>query len=70
MRSSQSCRGISGHELAVRDGSVERVGDLAHRLAVPLHGLEVRTASLEQAYMELTADSVEYGTAAALEGRV
>ncbi|GAA4620885.1 ATP-binding cassette domain-containing protein [Actinoallomurus vinaceus] len=61
---------ISGHELAVRDGSVERVGDLAHRLAVPLHGLEERTASLEQAYMELTADSVEYGTAAALEGRV
>ncbi|GAA0333967.1 ATP-binding cassette domain-containing protein [Actinoallomurus spadix] len=61
---------VSDHELAVRDGSIERVGDLAHRLGVPLHGLEVRTASLEQAYMELTADSVEYGTTAAVpEGR-
>ncbi|WP_433169079.1 ABC transporter ATP-binding protein [Kribbella sp. CA-247076] len=39
----------------------ERVGDLAHELGVRLHQLHTEHASLEEAYMELTADSVEYG---------
>jgi ABC-2 type transport system ATP-binding protein len=43
--------------------SVERVGDLAHELGVRLHDLHTEHASLEEAYMELTADSVEYGVA-------
>jgi ABC-2 type transport system ATP-binding protein len=52
-------------ELIVREVSAERIGDLAHELGVRLHRLSERTASLEQAYMELTANSVEYGTVAA-----
>ncbi|GAA2083903.1 ABC transporter ATP-binding protein [Actinomadura alba] len=47
-------------ELIVTDVPVERVGELAHEEGVPLHELTARKASLEQAYMELTADSVEY----------
>ncbi|MGW1347061.1 ABC transporter ATP-binding protein [Kribbella sp. NPDC002412] len=42
---------------------VERVGDLAHELGVRLHELHTEHASLEEAYMELTADSVQYGVA-------
>jgi ABC-2 type transport system ATP-binding protein len=52
-------------ELILREVSVERIGDLAHELGMRLHRLSERTASLEQAYMELTASSVEYGTVAA-----
>ncbi|MET9604183.1 ATP-binding cassette domain-containing protein [Streptomyces sp. NPDC006512] len=48
-------------ELAVRGRTAEEVGDLAHRLGVRLHRLDGVPASLEQAYMELTARSVEYG---------
>ncbi|MEU1894767.1 ABC transporter ATP-binding protein [Streptomyces pristinaespiralis] len=40
----------------------ERVGELAHRHRVPLHELTTRAASLEEAFMGLTADSVEYGS--------
>jgi len=43
----------------------EQVGDLAYQLGVPLHELSVRTASLEQAYLDLTADSIEYASPAA-----
>ncbi|GAA4546587.1 ATP-binding cassette domain-containing protein [Amycolatopsis samaneae] len=52
-------------ELLAHDVAVGTVGDLAHELGVRLHGLGERTASLEQAYMELTASSVEYGTGVA-----
>jgi ABC-2 type transport system ATP-binding protein len=48
-------------QLVVTGVSVERVGDLAHELAVRLHELHTHQASLEEAYMELTADSVQYG---------
>lgn len=37
-----------------------RIGDLAFRHGVRLHELATRAASLEAAFMELTADSVEY----------
>jgi ABC-2 type transport system ATP-binding protein len=40
----------------------ERVGELAHHHRVPLHELTTRAASLEEAFMGLTADSVEYGS--------
>jgi len=53
-----------GDELLVHDADVTAVGDLAHELGTRLHGLSERTASLEQAYMELTAGSVEYGVTA------
>ncbi|MCX4692913.1 ABC transporter ATP-binding protein [Streptomyces sp. NBC_01408] len=49
-------------ELVIKGRSVEEVGDLAHRLGVRVHELCTVSASLEQAYMELTAQSVEYGT--------
>ncbi|MFJ1762933.1 ATP-binding cassette domain-containing protein [Amycolatopsis sp. NPDC088138] len=51
-------------ELVVDGVDVTRVGDLAHELGIRVHGLAERTASLEQAYMELTASSVEYGVSA------
>ncbi|MBK1789242.1 ATP-binding cassette domain-containing protein [Prauserella cavernicola] len=50
-------------ELVVHGMSAERVGDAAHALGLRLHGLTTRSASLEQAYLELTAGTVEYGAA-------
>ena len=52
-------------QLIVTGVSAERVGDLAYELGVRLHELYTERASLEEAYMELTADSVQYGVAAA-----
>ncbi|WP_431979834.1 ABC transporter ATP-binding protein [Streptomyces qinglanensis] len=46
--------------LAVAGTSAERVGDLAHREHVRLHELRAEEASLEEAYLRLTSDSVEY----------
>ncbi|MGW6456337.1 ABC transporter ATP-binding protein [Streptomyces sp. NPDC055078] len=40
----------------------ERIGELALRHRVPLHELTPRSASLEEAFMGLTADSVEYSS--------
>ena len=51
--------------LVVTGVPAERVGDLAHELGIRLHELRTKQASLEEAYMELTADSVEYGVAVA-----
>lgn len=53
-----------GDELVVSGLTGEHVGDLAHRLGVRLHELHTRHASLEEAYMELTADSLEFTTGA------
>jgi ABC-2 type transport system ATP-binding protein len=47
--------------LVVTGAGIEQVGDLAHEIGVRLYELSVREASLEEAYMELTADDVEYG---------
>ncbi|MEU6288819.1 ABC transporter ATP-binding protein [Streptomyces sp. NPDC046988] len=51
-------------ELLVVGGTLEEIGDLAFHRRVPIHELSMRMASLEQAYMELTAASVEYGSPA------
>ncbi|MEU0272706.1 ABC transporter ATP-binding protein [Streptomyces sp. NPDC006307] len=57
-------------DTAARDGIVVtgrtagQVGDLAHRCGVRLHQLSDVQVSLEQAYMDLTARSVEYATGA------
>lgn len=48
------------HEILVSGVGVEAVGDMAFRLGVRLHELRVIEASLEQAYMEMTANSIEY----------
>ncbi|MFF3432535.1 ABC transporter ATP-binding protein [Streptomyces sp. NPDC002602] len=55
-------------ELVVKGRSVEQVGDLAYRLGLRLHALRTVSASLEQVYMELTAQSVEYETGDAVFG--
>ncbi|MFI1224525.1 MULTISPECIES: ATP-binding cassette domain-containing protein [unclassified Streptomyces] len=55
-------------ELVVRGRSAEQVGDLAHRLGLRLHELRTVAASLEQVYMELTAQSMEYETGDVVSG--
>jgi ABC-2 type transport system ATP-binding protein len=40
--------------------TMEQVGDLAFGEGIRLHELTMVKASLEEAFMELTADSVEY----------
>ncbi|MFE0602864.1 ABC transporter ATP-binding protein [Streptomyces sp. NPDC058892] len=55
-------------ELVVKGRSVEQIGDLAYRLGLRLHELRTVSASLEQVYMELTAQSVEYATGAPVFG--
>ncbi|EPH40071.1 putative ABC transporter ATP-binding protein YhcH [Streptomyces aurantiacus JA 4570] len=49
-----------GPLLTVTGMDAARIGDLAARHALPLHELAPRAASLEEAFMELTADSVDY----------
>ncbi|TMR91634.1 ATP-binding cassette domain-containing protein [Nonomuraea basaltis] len=49
------------NELVATGAPIERVGDLAHEAGIRLHELRTREASLEQAYQELTEQSVEYG---------
>ena len=51
-------------ELEVRGLTPERVGEVAFAAGVPLHLLAPLRASLEEAFMELTADIVEYQGAA------
>ncbi|MFQ6145584.1 ABC transporter ATP-binding protein [Streptomyces seoulensis] len=46
--------------LEVDGGRPERIGELAARHQVVLHELSVRQSSLEDAFMRLTAQSVEY----------
>jgi ABC-2 type transport system ATP-binding protein len=47
-------------EMEVRGLSLERIGDAALAAGVPLYLLAPARASLEEAFMELTADSIEY----------
>jgi ABC-2 type transport system ATP-binding protein len=53
----------SGAELEVHGMTLERVGEVAFTAGVPLYLLAPVRASLEEAFMELTADSVEYQAA-------
>jgi ABC-2 type transport system ATP-binding protein len=46
--------------IEVRGMSAEQIGDLAFSEGIRLHELATVRASLEEAFMELTADSVEY----------
>jgi ABC-2 type transport system ATP-binding protein len=51
----------SGDDVMVIQGmTTDQVGDVAYDAGVRLHELATHRASLEQAFMELTADSVEY----------
>ncbi|NMO04128.1 ATP-binding cassette domain-containing protein [Gordonia sp. TBRC 11910] len=52
---------VDGPPAIVVDGATtEQVGDLAARNAITLHELSSQTASLEEVFMTMTADSVEY----------
>jgi ABC-2 type transport system ATP-binding protein len=55
--------------LLVQGLSPERVGDIAFDSGVRLHELAPARASLEQAFMELTADSIEYQASAGQDGQ-
>jgi ABC-2 type transport system ATP-binding protein len=46
--------------LDVQGIPVEQIGQLAHENGVVLHELTPQLASLEEAYMDMTRDSVEY----------
>ncbi|MDO0911702.1 ABC transporter ATP-binding protein [Streptomyces sp. DT2A-34] len=46
--------------LEVDGGKAEQIGELAARHGVVLHELSAQQASLEEAFMQLTAESVEY----------
>jgi ABC-2 type transport system ATP-binding protein len=52
--------------LTVEGISAAEIGDLAFTLGIRLHELSTGTASLEDAYHRLTADSVEFGAPVAL----
>jgi ABC-2 type transport system ATP-binding protein len=56
---------VSAEELVVTGLPVDRVGWLAFEAGVPVLELSEEKASLEEAYMELTGTSVEYGAGAA-----
>ncbi|MEW2401420.1 ATP-binding cassette domain-containing protein [Streptomyces sp. NPDC046862] len=49
-----------GGALEVDDGKPEQIGELASQYQVVLHELSPQQASLEEAFMRLTAESVEY----------
>ncbi|MEU9497970.1 ATP-binding cassette domain-containing protein [Streptomyces sp. NPDC048196] len=49
-----------GTRLTVTGLTAAQVGELAFHHRVPLHELAARNATLEDAFMQLTADSVEY----------
>ncbi|MEU7302692.1 ATP-binding cassette domain-containing protein [Streptomyces sp. NPDC007206] len=46
--------------LEVEGGKAERIGELAAQYGIVLHELSPQQASLEEAFMQLTADAVEY----------
>jgi ABC-2 type transport system ATP-binding protein len=54
---------LDGDGLLITELPPARVGDLAYDNGIRLHELSVLQASLEQAFMELTRDSVEYHAA-------
>jgi len=47
-------------ELLVRGASPEHIGDVARAHGIAVHELVLQTATLEEAFMELTAGAVEY----------
>ncbi|MEU3907155.1 ABC transporter ATP-binding protein [Streptomyces goshikiensis] len=50
----------TGDLLTVTGVTAVRIGEIAMEHRIPLHHLSARSASLEEAFMELTADSVQY----------
>ena len=46
--------------ITVRGMTADEIGDLACRRSIPLHALTIRTASLEEAFIESTEGDLEY----------
>jgi ABC-2 type transport system ATP-binding protein len=57
-----------GGGLSVSGLDVAAIGDLAAQHGIAVHEVTPRSASLEEAYMELTAGSVEYRSQAGAAG--
>jgi ABC-2 type transport system ATP-binding protein len=55
---------VDATTIEVRGASAEAIGDVAAALGVPLHELTLVQGSLEDAYLSLTRDEVEYRTGA------
>ena len=55
-----SARKDNANQLTVDSGATDRIGDLAARHRITVHELTLVQASLEEAYMELTHDSLTY----------
>ena len=51
---------VEGERLTVTGLTAVRIGEIARRHGLPLHELSTRSASLEEAFMELTADRVQF----------
>ncbi|MDT3442341.1 MULTISPECIES: ABC transporter ATP-binding protein [unclassified Pseudofrankia] len=56
--------------LAVNGLTAQRIGDLAFEAGVPLHELTPRQVSLEDAFMDITRDAVEYNHGQPQQARV
>ena len=56
---------VKGEELTVAGVTTDQVGDIAAANGVVLHELSPQTGSLEQAFMRMTGDAVEYQSAVA-----
>ncbi|MGP4113336.1 ATP-binding cassette domain-containing protein [Streptomyces sp. 4N509B] len=56
---------VEGEQLTVTGLTASRVGETAQRHGIPLQELTTRSASLEEAFMALTADRVQYPAGAA-----
>jgi ABC-2 type transport system ATP-binding protein len=63
-RAGANVRSLGDDELVVTNASPRRIGEIAFQHAVPIHELSAQQASLEQAYMELTATSVDHSAPA------
>jgi ABC-2 type transport system ATP-binding protein len=55
-----SVTSAAGGVLIVRGASADQIGDLARDHDIAVHELVPQTATLEEAFMELTGDAVEY----------
>ena len=53
-------KSVEDGTLLVRGLTTDAIGDIAFEQGIRVHELSVLRASLEEAFMELTADSVEY----------
>ncbi|MFE7711374.1 ABC transporter ATP-binding protein [Streptomyces sp. NPDC057486] len=51
---------VEGEQLTATGLTAVRIGEIARRHDLPLHELSTRSASLEEAFMELTADHVQF----------